>query len=124
MIGCFAAAPGLAPAVAAFSLFMFGSTFVLPSLYVGMQMLTPDRHRGVAASFNMMVYTLCGLGLGPTAVGAISDWLPESGRSLGTAVLLVEAMMAAIIVPIALTARAHFHMRMMAVDSAGAAAGR
>ena len=51
-------------------MFMFGSTFVLPSLYVGMQMITPDRYRGIAASFNMMVYTLCGLGIGPAAVGA------------------------------------------------------
>jgi MFS family permease len=124
MIGCFAAAPSLALAVAAFSMFMFGSTFVLPSLYVGMQMLTPDRHRGVAASFNMMVYTLCGLGLGPTAVGAISDLLPAGDQRLGTAVMIVEAAMAIIIVPVALVGRARFHGRMEALESARAAAGR
>jgi MFS family permease len=121
MIGCFAAAPGLAPAVAAFSLFMFGSTFVLPSLYVGMQLLTPDRYRGVAASFNMMVYTLCGLGLGPTAVGAISDLLPAGNRTLGTAAVIVEAAMAAIIVPVALVARAGFQARMGQIEAARAA---
>lgn len=93
-----------------FCIFMFGSTFTLPSLYVGMQMLTPDRYRGIAASFNMMIYTLTGLGLGPTAVGAISDRLGE-GQGLAHAVVIVEAAMALLIVPTAILARRAYHAR-------------
>lgn len=97
-----------------FCIFMFGSTFTLPSLYVGMQMLTPDRYRGIAASFNMMIYTLAGLGLGPTAVGAISDRL-SGGSGLAHAVVIVEAAMALVIVPTALLARRAYHARSLAV---------
>jgi MFS family permease len=100
-----------------FCIFMFGSTFTLPSLYVGMQMLTPDRYRGIAASFNMMIYTLAGLGLGPTAVGAISDRL-SGGSGLAHAVVIVEAAMAILIVPTALLARRTYHARSLAVASA------
>lgn len=115
-VTAFILAPNLTAAIIAFSLFMFGSTLVLPALYVGMQMLTPDRYRGVAASFNMMVYTLCGLGLGPPAVGAISDMLPQAPATLGTAVVIVEAVMAAILIPVALLSRRAFQARMRAVD--------
>ncbi|WP_235536517.1 MULTISPECIES: MFS transporter [unclassified Sphingomonas] len=97
-----------------FCIFMFGSTFTLPSLYVGMQMLTPDRYRGIAASFNMMIYTLAGLGLGPTAVGAISDRL-SGGSGLAHAVVIVEAAMALLIVPTAFLARRAYHARSHAV---------
>jgi MFS family permease len=108
-------APSLGLAVTSLSLFTFGSMFVLPSVYVGIQMLTPDRHRGVAAAFNMMTYTLCGLGLGPPLVGIISDLLPGGGRSLGAAVVIVEAAMAVVIVPVALRARSAFHAKMLLV---------
>jgi MFS family permease len=114
-VTAFVHAPNLPAAIIMFGLFMFGSTFVLPSLYVGMQLLTPDRYRGIAASFNMMCYTLCGLGVGPAAVGAISDRLPASNGSLGAAVVIVELIMAALIVPVALLSRRAFHDRMLAV---------
>ncbi|MGH6614571.1 MFS transporter [Sphingomonas sp.] len=106
-------APSLPVAAAFFCLFIFESTFVLPSLYVGMQLLTPDRYRGVAASFNMMIYTLAGLGLGPTAVGAISDHLTGS-KGLAEAVVIVEVAMVLIIVPTAWLARRRYDARMRA----------
>jgi MFS family permease len=118
-VTAFYLSPSLVLATAAFSLFMFGSTFVLPALYVGMQMLTPDRYRGVAASFNMMIYTLCGLGLGPTAVGALSDRLPPGETTIGTALVIVETLMAAIIVPTAILARRRFQARLTAVEGRG-----
>lgn len=113
-VTAFVHAPNLPVAIVMFAMFMFGSTFVLPSLYVGMQLLTPDRYRGIAASFNMMCYTLCGLGIGPAAVGAISDRLPAENATLGTAVVIVELIMAALIVPVAILARRAFHARMLA----------
>jgi MFS family permease len=109
-------ASSLTVAGAFFCLFIFESTFTLPSLYVGVQLLTPDRFRGVAASFNMMVYTLAGLGLGPTAVGLISDRLPGE-LGLAHAVVIVEIAMVLIILPTALLARRSYHARTLAVAS-------
>ena len=106
----FIMARGEVLAMLTFGSFMFLSFFLLPSVYVGMQMLTPDGFRGVAASFNMMVYTLVGFGLGPTVVGAISDRLggPEW---IGVSVLLVEVGAALIILPIVYVARRRFGVR-------------
>jgi MFS family permease len=112
-VTAFTFASGLTPAIIAFGLFMFGSTFGVASLYVGMQLLTPDRYRGAAASFNMMTYTLFGLGVGPAAVGLISDRLPHAPGALGQAVVIVELAVAALIVPVALLARHRFHTRML-----------
>jgi MFS family permease len=109
-------APNVTVATIFFCIFMFESTFTLPSLYVGMQLLTPARFRGIAASFNMMVYTLTGLGLGPTAVGIISDNL-NGGMALAHAVVIVEIAMMLIIVPTALLARRAYHARMLAVSA-------
>ena len=112
-VAAFTFASGLTAAIIAFGLFMFGSTFGVASLYVGMQLLTPDRYRGAAASFNMMTYTLFGLGVGPAAVGLISDRLPPAPGALGQAVVIVELAIAALIVPVALLARHRFHARML-----------
>lgn len=102
-------------ATAFFAAFTFESFFMLPATYVGIQMLTPDRYRGVAASFNMMTYTLCGLGLGPTGVGLISDML-SGPSSLGTAVLIMEVAMAIVILPLALLSRGKFHARSLQIN--------
>jgi hypothetical protein len=110
----------LPTAIALFSLFVLESTFTLPSVYAGMQFLTADALRGVAASFNMMVYTLAGLGLGPTAVGMISDHL-HGPRGLAGALTLVEAAMVAIIVPTAVLGRRSYEAR--ATEVAMQAAG-
>jgi len=107
-------APSLPVAILLFCLFMVESTFTLPSIYAGMQLLTPPAFRGVAASFNMMIYTLAGLGIGPAAVGAISDRL-RGPRALADAIVLVEAAMALLIVPIALVARQAYQRRVAAL---------
>jgi MFS family permease len=112
-VTAFTFASSFTAAIIAFGLFMFGSTFGVASLYVGMQLLTPDRYRGAAASFNMMTYTLFGLGVGPAAVGLISDRLPPAPGALGQAVLMVELAIVALIVPVALLARHRFHRRML-----------
>jgi MFS family permease len=109
-------------AIALFSLFMLESTFTLSSIYAGMQFLTPDGFRGVAASFNMMVYTLAGLGLGPTAVGVISDHL-HGPHGLAAALTSVEAAMVAILIPTGFLGRRGYEARAtrIATQAAGPA---
>jgi predicted MFS family arabinose efflux permease len=78
-LGCFAVAT------------MLGATFFGPS-YSVTQSLAPPRMRAVAASVLLFVQTMVGLGLGPWAVGLISDRLkPALGdaRSLGWGLTLV-----------------------------------
>jgi MFS family permease len=108
--------PSLPVATAFFCAFIFESTFTLPALYVGMQLLTEERYRGIAASFNMMIYTLTGLGLGPTVVGMLSDHLPVTA-SLAPALVIVEAAMVAAIVPSALLARHRYHARTLSITN-------
>jgi MFS family permease len=107
-------APNLATAIALFCVFVFESTFTLPSLYVGIQLLTPNRFRGIMASFNMMTYTLAGLGLGPAAVGFISDHV-GGPHGLAFGVLAVETLMAALIIPVALAFRRSYHARVLVI---------
>lgn len=98
-----------------FALFIAGSTFVLPSLYVGMQMITPDRFRGIAASTNMMFYTMCGLGLGPTLVGIVSDLLPQGETTLGVALIIVQTVIFTAMGSVVLMSRQSFDRRVKAI---------
>ncbi len=84
--------PALGLALACFALAtMLGATFFGPSFSVT-QSLAPPRMRAVAASVLLFVQTMVGLGIGPWAVGLISDGLkPALGdaRSLGWGLTLV-----------------------------------
>lgn len=103
-------APALGVAALALGLFLGISTLMVVPLYVGIQLLTDHHKRGIVASFNMMIYTLFGLGFGPAAVGFVSDRLPPGQASLGFAVLIVVSAMAAIAVPVALRYRHAFDL--------------
>ena len=73
---------------------------ILSSVYAGptwsiIQELVPPDRRAIAASVYMLIYNLIGLGLGPLAVGILSDlyipWLgEESLRWAMTSVLLIS----------------------------------
>jgi MFS family permease len=60
--------------------------------YAGVQVLTPDAHRGVMASLFLSTHILIGAGLGPLLVGFLSDLaLPSLGASIFCAILLAAA---------------------------------
>lgn len=56
-----------------FVFFSLTLTMWLPAIYAGMVDLVLPRMRGVAMSFYILTMTIVGLGLGPYAVGMISD---------------------------------------------------
>lgn len=93
--------------------FCFCTTGMLPAIYVGMQVLTPDSFRGIAASVNMMLYTLAGLGIGPTLVGLLSDRLHAMQGSIGIALVAAEAVLAAIVIVTTLLARRAFQAKVL-----------
>jgi MFS family permease len=56
-----------------FAAFSLSLTMWLPSVYAGLVDLVLPRMRGMAMSFYILTMTIVGLGLGPYAVGLISD---------------------------------------------------
>jgi MFS family permease len=75
---------GVGPLIA-FAFFMFAISTTVASCLAGLQVITPERHRGTVTSIYMCVITLTAVGLGPLLVGVVSDLLAENGRSLGVA---------------------------------------
>jgi MFS family permease len=67
-----------------FVTFSLSLTMWLPPVYAGFVDLVLPRMRGMAMSFYILTMTIIGLGLGPYAVGLISD---RNGGDLGAAIL-------------------------------------
>ena len=61
-------------------------TMWLPAVYAGFMDLVLPRMRGMAMSFYILTMTVVGLGIGPYAVGLVSD---VNGGNLGSAILSV-----------------------------------
>jgi MFS family permease len=57
---------------------------------VGIQFMTPLRHRGAMVGVYMVIVTLGSLGIGPALIGVINDRL-FAGQSLGSSILMVVA---------------------------------
>jgi MFS family permease len=74
----------------------------LPPLYAVMFEQVLPRMRGIAASTYIIVYTIFGLGIGPFAVGMISD---ANGGNLGAAILDINWVAPAIVVLLLILAR-------------------
>jgi MFS family permease len=70
-IYCFA--PTMTIAIAGFIVFQFFAIFAMPSVYGGVQLLSPGKYRGIVASVSLLVYTLLALGMGPPIVGFFTD---------------------------------------------------
>ena len=67
-----------------FTAFSLSLTMWLPPVYAGILDLVLPRMRGMAMSFYILTMTIIGLGLGPYAVGLVSDL---NGGNLGAAIL-------------------------------------
>ena len=68
----------------AFTLYSFALTMWLPPIYASFMDLVLPRMRGTVISFYILTMTIFGLGMGPYAVGLISD---VNGGNLGQAIL-------------------------------------
>ncbi|MCJ1960973.1 MFS transporter [Novosphingobium sp. 2637] len=78
-----------------FTLYSLVLTMWMPPLYAMMYDLVLPRMRGVTSSAFVMISTLSGLGIGPYAVGMISD---ANGGNLGSAILSVNLVAPVIVV--------------------------
>lgn len=64
-------------------------TMAAPASLAGLQMLTPDRLRGLVTSIFLCVVTLIGVGMGPPLIGFITDRFFEDERFLGHSLTVV-----------------------------------
>jgi predicted MFS family arabinose efflux permease len=74
--------PSMSVAFPTFAVMMFLAAVFFGPSFAMTQALAALRMRSVATSLLLFVQTLIGFGLGPWAVGQISDWLRPAGMSL------------------------------------------
>nr|WP_246544219.1 MFS transporter [Novosphingobium profundi] len=78
-----------------FTLYSLVLTMWMPPLYAMMYDLVLPRMRGITSSAFVMISTLAGLGIGPYAVGMISD---ANGGQLGSAILAINLVAPVIVI--------------------------
>jgi MFS family permease len=76
-------------AEASYPLFCFLVSAATPTGLAALQLLTPARHRGTLGALFLSIVTLVGLGLGPAAVGLLTDHLFQDEQALGLSLLIV-----------------------------------
>jgi len=76
-------------AQASYPLFTFLVSAATPTGLAALQLLTPGRFRGTLSALFLSVVTLVGLGLGPAAVGLLTDHLFHDERALGRSLFIV-----------------------------------
>lgn len=69
-------------------------TMAAPASLAGLQMLTPDRLRGLVTSIFLCVVTLVGVGIGPPLIGYITDRFFGDERFLGHSLAIVMLIFA------------------------------
>lgn len=104
----FAIARSLPVSIAAYAAMSFCVTIASPATLAGLQMLTPDRLRGVVTSMFLAVTTFTGIGFGPPLIGFLSDHLFGGPLGLAHSILLVVPIFALAGVGLALLSRPHF----------------
>jgi MFS family permease len=103
----FATSRDLATSVVAAGLLNFFLTLASPATLAGVQMLTPDRLRGVVTSMFLATVTLIGIGCGPAMIGLLTDTLGGPDR-LGQSLLIAVPILALSGAALALASRTPF----------------
>jgi MFS family permease len=90
---------------AGYTVIYFAFNAGVPVCLMGVQLVTPDKHRGVISSFYLVTYSLLGLGGGPLLVGLSNDYLFQSPAAVGSSLALTFFALSLIGVPLALSGR-------------------
>ncbi len=106
-VALFAMSDKLSLSFAAYGLLTFFVTLAAPASLAGLQMLAPDRLRGILTSVFLAVVTLVGIGIGPALVGLSTD-LAGGPLQLGKALMILIVCVAAIAIALALASRRPF----------------
>jgi MFS family permease len=94
--------------LAAFGAMSYFTTLAAPASLAGVQMLTPDRLRGVVTSMFLAFTTFVGIGLGPPLIGIMTDQLFGSPQALDKSLMLTLTVLALVGAWLALASRTPF----------------
>ena len=84
------AMPTLPAALVMMSVYYVLQTAFVSPMVTGVQILAPNRLRGVAVALWALIGNIGGLGIGVALVGAIADWLfPNQPDGIGKAMMIV-----------------------------------
>lgn len=103
----FVMSTSLTLSLVAYGVLSFCITLAAPASLAGVQMLTPDRLRGIVTSMFLAVTTLVGIGLGPVLVGLCTD-LAGGPLQLGKALMILICGVAVIAIVLALASQRPF----------------
>ncbi len=104
----FISASSFAVSLLGYGLLSFATTMAAPASLAGVQMLTPDRLRGVVTSLFLACTTFVGIGFGPPFIGFLTDYLLGGPDRLGDAIALAVTAFAVLGTVLALASRKHF----------------
>lgn len=104
----FATARSLPLSLAAYGALTYCLTLAAPASLAGVQMLTPDRLRGVITSMLLATTTFTGIGLGPPLIGLLNDHLFGGPLGLANSILLAVPLFALAGAALALASRPFF----------------
>jgi MFS family permease len=104
----FAAAPSLPLSLLGYGLLSYVTTLAAPASLAGLQMLTPDRLRGVVTSLFLACTTFVGIGVGPPLIGFITDRVMGGPQALGESLILFVVVFGFVGAAIALASRRPF----------------
>lgn len=103
----FVTCSSLPVSLTAYGVLSFCVTLAAPASLAGVQMLAPDRLRGLVTSMFLAVTTLIGIGVGPALIGLCSD-LAGGPLELGNAIMMVIAGVSAIGIALAIASQHPF----------------
>lgn len=106
-LAVFVASGSLMVSLVAFGLLTFFGTLAAPASLAGVQMLAPDRLRGILTALFLAATTMIGIGVGPALVGFTTD-LMGGPQYLARALAMVIATVAIAGVLLALASRRPF----------------
>ncbi|MDB5697838.1 MAG: major facilitator superfamily 1 [Alphaproteobacteria bacterium] len=111
-----ALAPSAAVVALGYGIVYFSISAAGPAGFGGLQLVTPERHRGFTSAMLLCAYTLLGSGLGPLIVGLVSDYLLRDEQAIATALAASLALFALIGLPAALAGRRSYQDAMQRTD--------
>jgi MFS family permease len=112
----FASSSSLPLSLLGYGLLSFATTLAAPASLAGVQMLTPDRLRGVVTSLFLACTTFVGIGMGPPLIGLITDRLLGGPQALGQSLILTVVTFACLGAAVALASRRPFARTASALD--------
>jgi MFS family permease len=74
---------------AAYIVFNFLVAAATPNGLAGLQLLTPRRHQGIASALLVSIASVIGIGIGPAAIGLLTDHVFHDEQALGLSLLAV-----------------------------------